>query len=350
MSENAVGGDIWVFDISTGAATRITSDLETGKKAPVWSPDGSQIVYFSFRGDFGGLYRKPSNGTGSEELLFTERGVDMPLTDWSPDGRFLSFDAGSALWAVPVNGERKSIELLREEFSVHGARFSPDGRFLAYLSYESGQMEVYVQALDPSSGLPSGGGKWRISSQGGFGLIQWRQDGRELYYLAADGGLMAVEVTTTRGFAASPPKLLFQSPAAFDFAETNDATTGGDCSCDIDACEQASISRDGQRFVFAVPTSGPREAVTVAPGILAKYSGSYVVIPEGPEGERGIVITVEGSQLRMQDGARTVTLAALSDAKFFQGNWALEFIQDDKSVVTHLILHRGVFVDRAARK
>ena len=352
VNENEIASDVWVFDISTGARTRITWDPENGEKAPAWSPDGSQIAYFSFRGEFGGLYRKASNGTGSEEALFTERGVDMPLTDWSPDGRFLSFEAGSALWAVPVNGERKSIELLREEFDHDGARFSPDGHFLAYLSDESGRAEVYVRALDPSTGLPPEtgwpptGGKWQVSVQGSVGLIQWRQDGRELYYLAADGGLMAVQVTTTPTFEAGSPRLLFRAPAAFDFEETNSILRGpGDCSCDLDACEQASISRDGQRFVFAVQTSGPREEVTVAPEILAKYAGTYVRA-EGYNQGRDILITVEGNRLMVG----RVRFAAASETDFFQGNTALEFVKDDRGVVTNVIQRIGLRVERAARK
>ena len=354
VNENEIASDLWVFEISTGARTRITWDPEYGEKAPAWSPDGSQIAYFSFRGEFGGLYRKASNGTGSEEALFTDRGVDMPLTDWSPDGRFLSFEAGSAVWAVPVNGEQKSIELLREEFDNDGARFSPDGRFLAYLSDESGRAEVYVRALDPSTGLPPKtgwpptGGKWQVSVQGSVGLIQWRQDGRELYYLAADGGLMAVDVTTTLTFEAGSPRLLFRAPAAFDFEETNSILRGsGDCSCDLDACEQASISRDGQRFVFAVQASGPRTEVTVAPEVLAKYAGTYV-IAEGYNRGRDLAIAVQDNRLML--GGVGATFAAESETSFFQGANALEFIRDDTGAVTALILRRGLSVQRAVRK
>ena len=347
VSENAVGGDVWVFDVATGRGTRITFDLETGKKAPVWSPDGSQIAYFSFRGDYGGLYRKASDGTGIEELLYTERGVDMPLTDWSADGRFLSFEAGDTLWAVPVSGARESRELLREEFSMHGARFSPDGRFLAYLSDESGRKEVYVRTFDPASESTVRADKWQVSSQGGLGLIQWLQDGRELYYLAADGGVMVVGITATPVFAAQQPTLLFRAPAAFRLAETNH----NQCSCDLDACEDGSISRNGQRFVFAVPTSEPKDVVTVASRILAGYPGTYV-ISQGYEAGREFVVTVEGARLMVQSGraGKPQEWSAVSESTFVVANNALEFVRDDGGTATHFILSLGVRVERATRK
>ena len=189
----APGTDISVFDLSTGASTQVMTG--PAPRDPVWSPDGSQIAYFAYRQGSGGLYRKASNGTGREELLYRfPPGIsDVHLTDWSPDGRFLAFDMSAVVWVLPLAGERKAVELLREDFQVFGARFSPDSRFLAYVSDESGRNEVYVRAFDRLSGrFSTGGGQWKVSGQGGHGMVHWRRDGRELYLPGAgwrsDGG------------------------------------------------------------------------------------------------------------------------------------------------------------------
>ena len=106
---------------------------------------------------------------------------------------------------LPLTGERTPFELVREAYKVSGARFSPDNRFLAYVSDESRRREVYVQTFDPESGRFSPDGRrWKVSDQGGQGPLQWRRDGLEFYYWAADGGVMAVEVAATPAFTAGP--------------------------------------------------------------------------------------------------------------------------------------------------
>jgi serine/threonine-protein kinase len=185
--------------------------------------------------------------------------VEVYGTDWSHDGRFLAFDTDGVLWVLPLTGERTPVELVRAEFLVSQASFSPESRFLAYSSDESGRLEVYVRAFDPSSGRFSPvGGLWQVSGQvdanpqastldPGSRTVQWRRDGGELYYVTADGEVMAVEVITSPSFKAGPPKLLFRVPS----------TRAG------------SISPDGQRFAFVVPMPPERNVVTVAPDILA---------------------------------------------------------------------------------
>jgi Domain of unknown function (DUF3471)/WD40-like Beta Propeller Repeat len=315
-------GDIWVFDVSSGTNTRITSSPEP-ESSPVWSRDGSQVAYF--RENYYSLFRKASNGTGSEELLYQHSlGTAMHLTDWSVDGRFLSFNSGGVLWAVPVNGERKAVELLREEFYVIGGPFSPDSRFLAYGSDETGRNEIYVQPFDPASRFSPGGRKWQVS-RGGLGMVQWRGDGKELFYLGTDGGVMAVEVSTTPAFKVGLPKRLFRAPGTIP-----DPRLG-------------SISRNGQRVVFAVPIPPARKEVTVAPQILAKYTGTYVRPAEVDD----VVVTLEGKQLVLQlpdpEGLQKIALSAESEtAFFFRGiNGDVEFFTDDKGAVTHFILYRG---------
>ena len=126
---------------------------------PVWSPDGSQLAYVALRGSYERVYRKASNGEGTEELLYQYPGAGMTLSDWSMDGRFLSLllrrtcRVGS-VYVLPLGdeGERKPIEVLRSESQVGEPRLSPDGRFLSYVSDQSGKSEIYVRPFDPSAG------------------------------------------------------------------------------------------------------------------------------------------------------------------------------------------------------
>ena len=251
--------DLWVLDVATGKGTRITSS-QTDEEMwfPVcWSPDGSQVAYSALRGGYYGLYRKASNGEGTEELLYQNPGGEMALRDWSLDGRFLSFStnddlSGGRLYALPLGGEgeRQPIELIRSEFPVTGPRLSPDSRFLAYGLDQSGKGVAYVQPFDPSAvaGATPAAGPWQVSDpdqrvQGGP-AVYWRQDGKELYYVAADRGLMAVEVSTAPTFTFGKPKLLFRLSEA--------VPTG-----------TASVSRDGQRVVIAVPHAPTLQQITV---------------------------------------------------------------------------------------
>ena len=335
---------LWVFDVSTGKGVQIrTSGHELRYQlSPVWSPDGTQIAFFSYRESLGGIYRIGANGTGKEELLFNHTpGVYAPPnTDWSPDGRFLTYsENGAASW-LEVNGERKPVELLRAEYNVYGVRFSPGSRFVAYVSDESGRNEVYVQPFDPSSGL--GDAKWQVSKEGGLGLVQWRPDGRELYYLAPDGGVMAVDVTITPSFRSGAPKLLFRAPPTFPLVGVfeREGTNAPECSNNgLPNCEQGSISRDGQRFVFNVPQRPQRNEVTVASAILTKYAGTYA-----ESSGREWVVTLEGNQLMIQRTLREkAPLFAESETKFFlkATNGDFEFVKDDKGDVRYLFLYRG---------
>lgn len=246
--------DIWALDVATGNGTQVSfSAPREGARAPVWSPDGAQIAYVAFREGSEGLYRKAANGEGAEELLYKLPGAGIVLTDWSLDGRFLSYYSTqlgeSILYALPLAGERKPVELARSKSQMLAARLSPDSRFLAYRSNESGKNEVYVQTFDPARGPQAQpAGKWQISN-GGLGLIHWRRDGRELYYLAADRGIMAVEVSTAPAFEFGKPRLLFKAPDSIPVQ----GTPGG----------LGSISRDGQYVVFNVPAAPPQRQITL---------------------------------------------------------------------------------------
>src|SRR5262245_35436145 len=153
--------DLWVLDIATGTSTRITSNKPEDQEwvsTPVWSPDGRQVAYVALRNGYEGLYRKASNGEGTEDLLYRHPGAGLRLTDWSLDGRFLSFSttdlSGGTLYVLPLagDGERKPIEVFRSEFQLRGSSFSPDSRFLSYTLEQSETTHVYVRRFDPSAG------------------------------------------------------------------------------------------------------------------------------------------------------------------------------------------------------
>jgi Tol biopolymer transport system component len=243
--------DIFVFDVATGARTRITTSGNREQAiAPVWSPDGTQLAYLALRGGSQGLYRKAANGEGSEELLYQLPGAGYILSDWSLDGRFLNYSSTqlgeSILYAFPLTGERKPVEVTKSTSQMLAARLSPDSRLAAYRSDESGKPEVYVRSFDPAGGQVAG--KWKVSD-GGLGMVAWRRDGQEMYYLAADRGIMAVSVSTTPTFEFGKPKLLFKAPDSFPVA----GTPGG----------FAGVSRDGQRFVLVVPPVPNLRQITV---------------------------------------------------------------------------------------
>jgi len=251
--------NIWLYEFARDATTRFTFD--SGWDAlPVWSPDGSHIAFGSERGGLFDLYQKTSNLAGEDELLLkTTEGSGALPSSWSSDGRFLLYSDGGApnrMWLLPVGGEadRKSVRLDTSQFNEADSRFSPDGRWIAYSSDESGNNQVYVRPFDTSAATgspPADGtsviGKWMVSKDGGLNPM-WRRDGKELFYLSAMGGTaMAVEVNTGDVFQAGVPKQLFKVPAGVLFWD---------------------VSADGNKFLMAAPsgagpTSQPQPPFTV---------------------------------------------------------------------------------------
>jgi len=201
----ARGGDIWIHEPGRGARSRLTFD-PSSNVTPTWSPDGRQILFSSNRGlNSGGLYLKNADGSGPEEEV-ADTGADALLAnvwDWSHDGKYILFGKGNELWSLS-RPEREAKPLLQAKWTVRNAQISPDGRLLAYASNETGTWEIYV------SPFPSGNGKWQVSSAGGQ-EPRWRQDGKELFYLSADGKMMAVAVKTGASFEAGSPAALFQT-------------------------------------------------------------------------------------------------------------------------------------------
>src|SRR5262249_1276857 len=185
--------DIWVHELARDSASRFTFGPRLNY-SPIWSPDGSHIAYQSFR-ENRGVYQKESSGTGKEEMLF-QGGSQLSLGDWSRDGRFIVYGNNDPknpntkvdLWLLPLSGDRKPVPFLQSEFNETQGQFSPDGRWIAYTSDDSGIEQIYIQ---PFPG--SGGGRCLVSSSGG-GQPRWRRDGKELFYISPDRQLMAVPI------------------------------------------------------------------------------------------------------------------------------------------------------------
>jgi Tol biopolymer transport system component len=198
----------WMLDIARGVRTRFTSKSAWDMNA-VWSPDGSRIVFASDRSGRYNIYQQSIGGVGEEELFLPLEFSGVPW-DWSLDGRWILLTPTSPqqikgdLWAVETSGDLKPVPILQTPFDEAQAGFSPDGRWVVFVSDESGQREVNVLPF------PGPGRKWQISTAGGFSP-GWRRDGKEIFYLSLDLKLMSVEVIARESsFEQGSPKTLFQ--------------------------------------------------------------------------------------------------------------------------------------------
>jgi hypothetical protein len=232
----SVVADIWIRDLARGVSSRITFGT-FDNLWPVWSPDGSRIAYGSSRGGEYHTFIRAASGTGGEDSLAHEPGGNDAPSDWSLDGRTIALTRlGSSGWDVWIQGaDPRSTpnKLLQTPFNERFGRFSPDGRWLAYSSNESGRYEVYVIPL------AGGAGKWQVSTAGGDDPF-WRRDGRELLYRAADHSINAVAVGPGADFEPGTPEPLFRVELAEgQFAAPRWCPTG-----------------DAQRFLLEVPVGG----------------------------------------------------------------------------------------------
>jgi eukaryotic-like serine/threonine-protein kinase len=237
--------DIWLEDLARGVMSRFT--FRSGmNRCPVWSPDGSRVAFTlnPLNSSPWDIYQKSAGGNGQEELLL-HAGTDGCPNDWSPDGKWIVYEQLARknvrdLWLLPLDGERKPVPYLQTPFNDLYGRFSPDGKWMAYQSDESGQYQVYVQAIPPN------GVKYQISAAGGY-VPQWRRDGKELYYLSADQKLMAVPIKLGSAVEPGTPQPLFPVPAF------------------LSSYLAYAPSRDGQRFLVNAPAGG--ESAAAAPPV-----------------------------------------------------------------------------------
>jgi Tol biopolymer transport system component len=232
--------DLWLFDLKRDAASRFTFD-PTDESNPVWSHDGSQILFTSTQTGNREIFEKAASGIGNSQLVFASKDQQKSVDDWSPDGRYVVYDTTSpgSLWVLPLFGDRKPFLFVQGAPEAREARFSPNGRFIAYTSNETGNYETYVETF------PDRTGKWQVSADGGT-HPEWRGDGKELYFISG-GKLMAVNVSTDGPqFQAGIPKPLF----APDFRPDRGSGNG-----------VYAVTADGRRFLVATTI----EQQTIAP-------------------------------------------------------------------------------------
>jgi Tol biopolymer transport system component len=230
--------DLWLYDVGGGGASQFTFDPAVDR-CPLWSADGRRIIWQSNREGQHDFYWKAASGTGQDELLLKSSNANRRFpTSCSLDGRFLIYyeidpKTQRDIWVLPLSGDRKPFPFLQTEASEAAGQLSPDGRWMAYTSDQSSSFEIYVRSF------PSGGGQKLVSTKGGTGPC-WRRDGKELFYYAPDGKLMAVEVKSGPpggrqevSFEAGPPHALleFRSGSVFPFP-------------------RYTVTADGQRFLL----------------------------------------------------------------------------------------------------
>jgi eukaryotic-like serine/threonine-protein kinase len=255
--------DIWVRDLARGVLTRLTFDAASDD-IPVSSPDGKQIAYSSNR-DGGNyeIYRKDASGAGQEERLTHSSFLKLVL-DWNKDGKYILYreqnvGTGRDLMVIPLEGDRKPMPVVNTAFAESTGAISSDGRWVAYTSNDSGANEIYVQSFRSVAGAPAG--RWQVSNGGGYEL-KWRGDGKEIFYEAPDGKVMAAAIQASpQGIRAEQPRSLFSA----DFQRNT--------------LHEFDVTADGQRFLFILNalTDGNTERLTVVSNwqaALRKYSTS----------------------------------------------------------------------------
>ena len=246
LANRAQESDLWSYDVERGTLSRVT--FEPGEdETPVWSPDGKQIAWATHRKGPGQVAVRNVDGTGGEQIVWTGA-AHTHVDSWSPDGKFLALSmieqgATFDILTIPLQGDHKPQPFLSGPYTEMQAAFSPDGRWIAYSSNESGRLEVYVRAW------PGPGGKTQISTEGGL-LPQWTRGGRELCYRSG-AKVMSVPIETGAGLRAGAPKALFEGRYETEYA----------------------VMPDGQRFaMIAQPEAADANEMVVTVNWLSEFS------------------------------------------------------------------------------
>ena len=245
--------DIWVADLERGTESRITTGPLT-EANPQWSPDGRHLVFRSNQSSANiQLFRAAASAGAKEEIIWSTEeqqrahgSINAFSTDWSPDGKFIIYHvttgaAGYDLWALPLSGDRQPVPVARSRFNEVQGEVSPDAKWIAYSSDESGRFEVYVQSF------PGAATKLTVSSGGGF-QPHWSRNGGELFYLRPDGTLMTAPVRSRQRVTFGVATALFKTalPAQMNAYRTDYAPAA-----------------DGQRFVMKVPVATALPSITI---------------------------------------------------------------------------------------
>jgi Tol biopolymer transport system component len=241
---NGTNLDIWIVDPARGTTTRFTFDPGQDGN-PLWSPDGSQIAWSSDRDGIFGFWIKSASGMGADQLV-TKVAGDGAATDWSRDGKYVLYQAtspqtGADIYLIPMTGSDHTPKpLLNSPFNEVRARFSPDGRWIAYQSNESGRAEIYAASFTGPAG------KWQISTSGGTDPA-WSHDSGELFFISSDQHFMEVPIQAGATFTPGTPRMLFRV-----LPETGVRRNVYD------------VSPDGKRFLFLLPVGDTNTPMTVA--------------------------------------------------------------------------------------
>ena len=217
-------GDLWMLDSERGTLSRVLGEREWWEYAPIWSPDNSEIIYATNKNNRLTLVRRRMRD-GMETPVHSSSGTAFP-DDWAPDGKYILFEADARIWILNLNdpGAGKAARMTGSESAERFARFSPDGKWVVFSSAESGRYEIQIAPFDPSR--PNSGGKIVVSQEGGTEPV-WRKDGKEIFYLASDGKMMAVPVITQPSLQVGKPQALFDVRGPSDLPPSYDVTRDG---------------------------------------------------------------------------------------------------------------------------
>jgi serine/threonine protein kinase len=225
--------DVWTYELQRESAQRLTFDPGFDV-VPIWSPDASRLVFSSNRGEHVDLYMKNSDGAETEKVIVHDEFNKIP-SDWFRNGEYILYTRGPDLWFLTLPA-LKSTLFIKAPSIVRNGQFSPDGKWVAYASNETGKWEIYVTSF------PDARGKWQVSTGGGE-EPRWRGDRKELFYISSDSKMMAVPVTIGANFDAGAPVALFQAVPRQPVS-TNDQFV-------------YDVARDGQRFLILTQVKRP---------------------------------------------------------------------------------------------